>query len=102
MSMHELFPAFYDLSDEKISELWQEGIFVFDTNMLLNIYRYTDESRNRFFEILDRLKNRIWIPYQVALEYQDSRVEVIEEQVKAYSVVSQAFKDAINILDRLN
>src|SRR5258708_33493789 len=26
MSMHELFPAFYDLSDDEISKLWQEGI----------------------------------------------------------------------------
>jgi hypothetical protein len=66
--MHELFPAFYDLSDDEISKLWREGIVVFDTNMLLNVYRYNDETRDRFFEILDRLTTRIWIPYQVALD----------------------------------
>src|SRR5258706_6569124 len=102
MSMHELFPAFYDLSDDEISKLWQEGIVVFDTNILLNVYRYNDETRERLFEILDSLTNRIWIPYQVALEYQDNRIEVIEQQIKAYSEVSKAFKDALRILDGLN
>lgn len=100
--MHELFPAFYDQLDDEISKLWQEGIFVFDTNMLLNVYRYNDETRDRFFEILNRLNNRIWIPYQVALEYQDDRVEVIEQQIKAYSEVSKAFDNALKILNSLN
>ncbi len=100
--MRELFPAFYDLTADKLSTLWQEGIFVFDTNMLLNIYRYNDETRDRFFEILGKLNSRIWIPYQVASEYQDNRMEVIEQQLKAYSEVSQAIKNASNILDGLN
>lgn len=46
--MHELFPAFYDQLDDEISKLWQEGIFVFDTNMLLNVYRYNDETEIGF------------------------------------------------------
>lgn len=100
--MHELFPAFYDLTADKLSTSWQEGIFVFDTNMLLNIYRYNDETRDRFIEILEKLNSRIWIPHQVANEYQDNRMEVIEQQLKAYSEVSQAIKNASNILDSLN
>jgi PIN like domain len=99
--VRELFPAFYDLTPDKLSTLWHEGVFVFDTNMLLNIYRYNDETRDRFFEILGKLNSRIWIPYQVASEYQDNRIEVIEQQLKAYGEVSQAIKNASNILDGL-
>lgn len=100
--MRNLFPAFYELSDDEISSMWQEFIFVFDTNMLLNIYRYRDETRERFYEILDGLRSRIWIPYQVAREYQDNRIGVIEEQLKAYSEVSTALRHAINTLEGLN
>jgi len=53
--MRNLFPGFYDRTAEELSMLWQEATFVFDTNMLLNLYRYQEETRKRFFEILDQL-----------------------------------------------
>ena len=88
--MRDLFPGFYKRTDEELSKLWQEGVFVFDTNMLLNVYRYTQEARARFFEILDLLKkrNQLWIPYQAAYEYQDRRIDVIQGQLDAYEAVS--------------
>jgi len=63
---------------------------VFDTNMLLNVYRYIEKTRERYFEILDLLKkqNQIWIPYQVANEFQDRRIDVIQGQLDAYEAVS--------------
>src|SRR5450755_3086885 len=88
--MRNLFPGFYKRSEEELSKIWQEGIFVFDTNMLLNIYRYTQKTRARYLEILDLLKqrNQLWIPYQVAYEYQDRRMNVIQGQLKAYTEVT--------------
>ncbi len=90
--MRNLFPGFYDPTDEDTSKLWQDGIFVFDTNMLLHMYRYSPEARDRFFETLSLLKDRIWIPFQVAYEYQDRRLTVISEQIQAYDT-------AIKLLD---
>ncbi len=88
--MRDLFPGFYKRTEEELSKLWEEGIFVFDTNMLLNVYRYTQKTRNRYFEILDLLKkrNQIWIPHQVAYEYQENRIDVIQGQLDAYAEVS--------------
>ena len=86
--MRDLFPGFYEPTEQEIAKLWQEGIFVFDTNMLLHIYRYSPDTRERFFETLSRLSERIWIPDQVAFEYQDRRVGVISEQIKAYDDVA--------------
>ena len=106
--MRNLFPGFYYRSEEEISKLWQDGIFVFDTNMLLNIYRYTKETRERYFEILERLKkqNQLWIPYQVAYEYQDRRIDVIQGQLDAYTKVSNALQtisqSTINALSPYN
>ena len=63
--MRDLFPGFYTRTKEELSKLWGEGIFVFDTNMLLNVYRYKQKTRARYIEILDLLKQRdqLWIPY---------------------------------------
>ncbi len=99
--MRDLFPGFNNRTDEELSECWQEGIFVFDTNMLLNVYRYTQKTRERYFEVLDLLKerNQLWIPYQVAYEYQDNRTEVIQGQLDAYTEVSNMLQTTIQKLE---
>lgn len=88
--MRDLFPGFYKRNEEELSQIWQEGIFVFDTNMLLNVYRYTKKTRGRYLEILDLLKQRsqLWIPYQAGYEYHDRRMAVIQGQLDAYTDVA--------------
>ncbi len=81
--------------------LWQKATFVFDTNMLLNIYRYQGKTREKFFEVLEQLKARIWTPHQAIYEYQNNRLEVISQQIKVYNEVSKALKDAQVLLEGL-
>ena len=53
-----------------ISEkVWQNGVIVFDTNVLLNLYRYNEETRNELLKLMKSYQNRLWMPYQVALEF---------------------------------
>src|SRR6266487_4233467 len=99
--MEKLFPGFYDRTEEEFSMLWQEATLVLDTNMVLNVYRYREDTRERFFEILEQLKERIWTPHQVIYEYQNNRLEVIGQQLNVYSEVSKALKEAQAILERL-
>ena len=96
--MRQLFPGYYEPSSHEIEEMWRTCVFVFDTNMLLNMYRYSAEARESLFEVLDRLEDRLWIPYQVALEYHDRRMVVIAEQVKAYDAVRQMFDSVQNFV----
>jgi len=77
--MKDLFPGYYSPSDEEFSELWQNCIFIFDTNVLLDFYEYNDETREDFFELLEAIKDRLWIPHQVALEYQRNRINRIKK-----------------------
>ena len=99
--MEERFPGFYDRTEEEFSMLWQEASLALDTNMLLNVYRYREDTRERFFEILEQLQGRIWIPHQVIYEYQNNRLEVIGQQLKVYSEVSKALKSAQATLEGL-
>lgn len=78
--MRKTFQAYYTPTQQEFAQLWQEGIFAFDANLLLNSYRYSAPTREKLFEILKRLGDRIWLPYQAALEYQRNRLDVIAEQ----------------------
>jgi len=81
--MKTKFPGHFanTLADQ---ELWDHSIFVFDTNILLNLYRYSDETRALFLKTLNLLRDRVWIPYRVAEEYFGNRLTVIYEQQEEY------------------
>jgi hypothetical protein len=86
--MKNLFPGYYIPTAEQFTHLWQEGIFAFDANMLLNIYRYTPATQASFFLILDHLKDRIWIPHHAAEEYYKRRLNVINGQLNTYDDIT--------------
>ena len=75
---------FIEPSNKEKQDLWEEAIFVFDTNVLLNLYRYSAKTRDALLNAFDSLKERVWIPYQVAYEYMNKRCEVIYETVYRY------------------
>ena len=64
--------------------MWNKAIFTFDANILLNFYRYSDDTREEFIKIFDKIKDRVWIPHQSAQEFFDNRLNVISQQEKAY------------------
>jgi len=66
-------------SPDVIKALWKEAIFVFDTNVLLDIYRSQPETRNLLLETLKGLENKCWLPHRVAYEFRRNRRSVIAE-----------------------
>lgn len=82
--MRKGFIGYYKPTQKELEKLWKESIFVFDTSVLLNIYRYSPEAREDFFKLLEELKHRIWIPYQVAFEFHEQRENVITQQDAIY------------------
>jgi hypothetical protein len=95
--MKELFPGYYRKSDNEIRKIWEKGIILFDTNVLLNLYRYSDSTRETLIELISKFSKQIYLPHQAALEYNRNRYEVIAEQEKAYKEfldkISQIQKD---------
>ena len=77
----------YRLSEEEYDELWKNCTFVLDTNMLLNIYRYSPKIRDQILAILEKISENLWIPYQVALEYYDNRSAVISKELSKYKTI---------------
>lgn len=67
--MRDMFPEYYYKPD--FEKLWEKAIFIFDANVLLDVYRFTPDTSKELLKILKHLKNRnrVWIPHQFADEY---------------------------------
>lgn len=85
--LRELFIGFYRPSEEEFNKLWDECIFVFDANVLLNLYRYTTDTQEGLLKVLNAFKERIWLPNRAVNEYFKNRLKVISEQSNAYSEI---------------
>ncbi|MDD2271385.1 MAG: PIN domain-containing protein [Desulfuromonadaceae bacterium] len=82
--MKKNFPGHFQPSKREIDRLWENSLFTVDTNILLNLYRYSDSTRNEVLQILKAMKDRLWLPHRAAQEYFNNRLGVISQQEKAY------------------
>ena len=82
--MRSKYPGFCRPSDQEFDALWTDCFFVLDTNVLLNLYRYSPATRENLTQIIKNLSSRMWLPHQVGDEYLNRRVEIIVEQVNTY------------------
>ncbi|WP_242225926.1 PIN-like domain-containing protein [Bacillus cereus group sp. BfR-BA-01358] len=87
--MKTVFPEFYKYDQEEFKDIFNECYFVIDTNVLLNLYRYSETTADELLEILKRVSDRLWMPYQVGIEYHFNRVNVILDQQLAYDNICQ-------------
>jgi hypothetical protein len=90
------FPGYYKPTNEEYKKIWDTCDFVFDANVLLNLYRYTEGTRQALISILESVKDRIWIPHQAALEYHRNRIKVIKKQEDAYKNVKDILSSCFN------
>lgn len=90
--MKNIFQGFYQPTQPEFKELWEKATFVLDTNVILNLYRYPAEAREELIKVMDSLKDRLWIPYYVALEYQKNRLQTISDQKKTITEVISCLK----------
>lgn len=82
--MRDSFPNYYPKTKEQFRLIWNECLFVPDTNVLLGLYRYTPKTRDELLSILAKISDRLWAPHQVALEYLTRRPDVILTQRSMY------------------
>lgn len=90
--MKDLFPGHFKESEKKLREVWDTSLFIFDANILLNLYRYSDTTRSEFLRILDKIKDRVWIPHRAAEEYLNNRLSVIDQQEKSYDETKKSIE----------
>ncbi|NRA56474.1 MAG: DUF4935 domain-containing protein [Gammaproteobacteria bacterium] len=97
--MKDNFKSFHNVSTEELKESWAEEktIFVFDTNVFLNLYGYAKQTRDDFFRLIKKLGDRVWIPHQVGLEYQRRRLEVIKNEKVVFNDIESNLQKIENV-----
>ena len=93
--MKKAFREYHQFTEQEYISLWEKCLFVFDTNTLLNMYRYSRTTVETYFNVLNELKGKkqLWIPHQVGLEFYENRIDVIAEYESSYDSI-------LNILDK--
>lgn len=93
-----MFEGFKILTEDEKKPIWENDIFIVDTNVLINIYKYKNvDNYANLLTILKFLKEKqqLYIPYHVALEYyfnKDKNKSIIEDE---YSLIFQELKNRI-------
>ena len=96
--MKSSFAGFYSPTEQEFSDLWKDCIFVLDANILLNLYRYPIIARNDFFSVLEKIKEQLWIPHQVGIEYQRNRLNAIDNSHKK---IGESLKNVTNAINSI-
>ena len=91
--MRSKFPGYYAPTANEFEELWKDALFVLDTNVLLDLFRYSEETVLSMIETIKKIKNRIWIPYRVSLEYHRNLNEVISTQINNYKKTIETLEE---------
>lgn len=93
--MKKQFAEYYELPEERIKEIWEDSLIVFDTNVLLNLYRYNEDARTEFINVIKFYKERLWIPYQVGLEFHRRREDILRKNTAAYTTLGDKLTEQL-------
>ena len=93
--MIDMFKGYSDYSEEEYKNIWNNALIVVDSNILLNFYRYSEDTRNKIFKILEKLKSRLWIPYQVGKEFFNNKNKLMVSSYKEYETLLSSLKQKI-------
>jgi hypothetical protein len=73
------FDAYRTPVDADYASVLTEGLVTFDANVLLNLYRYTQNARSDLLQALEALGNSLFIPHQVLVEFWRNRETTLRE-----------------------
>lgn len=92
------FREYFPLNADEYKEIWQDGIIVLDTNVLLRIFRYKDKTAKNFIGMLRSISSRLWLPKQVAWEFHRRRYVKIEEAKRHYVDIIKCFQECEKVV----
>ncbi|WNG17264.1 PIN-like domain-containing protein [Cystobacter fuscus] len=79
--MKDLFPGYYRPTQEEFDDLWKKATFVFDSSVLLHVHRRNKKTRRAMLDTFKKLGDRLWLPYEIAAEYQRNKLKVAHSPV---------------------
>jgi predicted nucleic acid-binding protein len=81
--------------EQDFNNHWKNSVFIVDANVLLNLYRYSEATRNELQEAISALKGRVFIPHQAAREFLRNRLSVTSDQSKEYTSAIKTIRELV-------
>lgn len=82
---------------------FRTGLVVLDANVLLDLYRITPDARTQVLDAFGRIGDRLWVPYQAAIEFSRNRKRVVEDRMSTFKqarhLLRAATGDAVEVLE---
>lgn len=96
------FEEYYIPKPEDIKRIWANSIVVLDANVLLSLYRYSSRTRNKLLALMNKYKDKLWLPHQVGLEFYRNRLKVIDDSERAYdNIYSLIDKSIVDLSEKI-
>ncbi|MBO1250471.1 DUF4935 domain-containing protein [Comamonas denitrificans] len=92
--MKNKFSWYSPLTQNEVDEAWDAGILTVDANVLLDLYRYHEGTRDSLISSIEKLKCAKWLSAQTAEEFFRNRKKSILSSRKT-------FKEAQDEIDKL-
>ncbi len=103
--MKNKFAWYFPPSDKEIIDIWEKGILTVDANVLLDLYRYHESTRNSLINSLKNFNGKLWLSNQAAEEFIRNRTKVIisseetfEQARVAVDNLSKEFAKSVGLL----
>lgn len=97
--MKEKLKEYIPLSEVERKKIWTFGVFVLDANVLLNTCRYSKQSSDELLGIIKTHKDNIWLPYQVAMEFFNNRIGIIEGIKTKFEALLRSVREIDKMLE---
>lgn len=97
-SVKSVFPEWYDedsgrpKADAAVFVRNTDATVAFDANALLQVYRLDLTERSEIIAALKAVEDRLFVPYQAAIEYQRRRKYSIANQYKLFDDAQKSFQ----------
>ncbi len=85
----------WELTEEVEAELFRDALIFFDTNEILNLYQYTEDSRDDFSRnLFAPLEGRLFLPEYVFHEFLKNKNSVSYQPIQSYKdLIEESKKD---------
>lgn len=97
--MRDVFPGHFRPTPDQFESIWSKCVFAVDANVLLNLYRYSSDTRKELEKTLTTVRDRLFIPHRAAEEFLRNRLQVTAGQAEEYT---KAIRDIRDLDSRLS
>lgn len=82
--MKNKFNWYFSVPNDEVSNIWKTGVLTVDANVLLDLYRYHERTRNSLLDSLEKFEGKLWLSRQAAEEFFRNRTKVIVSSEKTF------------------